>query len=158
MPTGEIVAASAALIGAFGSQILSYYFGRRKEKSERKREFYHNVIDHTGRIISAYETYLDDYSVGDDIPYQTASRAKNRMIPQSVRKENFNNPEVASDSLIKELQELQAVSWEIDDLEMPGRNEMDPYTDDIAKNYLNTMLKFKNKAEEINEAAVSELN
>jgi len=79
------------------------------------------------------------------------------MIPQAVRKDNFNKPGVASDFLIKELQELQSISWEIDDLEMPRKNQMDPYTDNIANEYLQTMLKFKNKAEEIHRVANSEL-
>lgn len=157
MLTGEIVAASAAIIGAFGSQIISYYFGRRKERNEIKREFYHNVISHTDRIVNSYETYLETYTVGDEIPYQTASRARSRMMPQAVRKENFNKPKVASDSLIKDLQEFQLISWEIDELEMPSRSEMDPYTDDIAKEYLKTMRNFKNKAEKIREIAVNEL-
>ena len=158
MLTGEIVAASAALIGAFGSQFLSYFFERRRVKSENEREFYHNVISHTGRIINSYEEYLDDYSVGDDVPYLTASRAKSRMLPNVVRDENFNKPEMASDSLINDLQELQSISWEIDNLQMPAKNEMNPYTDDIAKEYLETMSEFKNKSEEINKVAVSELN
>lgn len=79
------------------------------------------------------------------------------MAPQDIRKENFNKPDVASDELINDLYELQSLSWKIDDLEMPGKNEMDPYTGEVAKEYINNMSTFKAKAEEINEKAVSEI-
>lgn len=156
MPTGEIIVASAALIGALGSQYLSYHFKRRKERSEAEREFYNNVIQKTDKIIYAYETYLDDYEVGSEIPYSNASRAKNRMQPQAIRKENFNKPSLAPDSLIDNLQELQAICWEIDDLDMPARNQMDPYTGKIAKEYMDTINQFYSKANEINQVAVNQ--
>jgi len=156
MPTGEIIAASAALSGAFGSQVLSYHFMRKKERSEAKRGFYNNIIQRTDTITSAYETYLDDYDVGSDIPFSDVSRAKSRMKPQVIRKENFNKPSLASDSLIDNLQELQAICWEIDDLEMPARNQMDPYTDEIAVEYMKTMNRFYSKAKEINQVAVNQ--